>query len=508
MTVRTNWVDESFALLNGAATFITSRESSPREHDVQLELPASWKLSISGMRETAPNSFTAPDYDTLVDSPILAGNPVVHEFEVGGRKHYLVNEGETALWDGARAAQDTQTIVEQNLKMWGSLPYDKYVFLNLIVESGGGLEHKNSCTLMTGRYATRTRRGYLGWLALASHEYFHAWNVKRLRPVELGPFDYENEVYTANLWVAEGFTEYYTGVNVRRAGLATTPEYLGVGAPNEMWGASLSAIINSLQTTPGRLTIPLASSSFDAWIKLYRPDENSANTAISYYTKGAVLAWLLDAQIRQSTAGQKTLDDGMRLAWTRYSGTRGYTTPEFRAAMSETAGQDLTSWFHKALETTEELDYSQALNWFGLEFKKADPPKADNRPKAWAGFQTRTANGHLAISVIPRGTPAANSQLAVDDEIIAVDDWRLPPDGLAQRLEQYAPGNTVDLIVIRRDRVIHVPITLGEEPAFKWQVQISAKATDAQKQHLAAWLGPEPAGAHPAIPATASAPAR
>jgi predicted metalloprotease with PDZ domain len=194
----------------------------------------------------------------------------------------------------------------------------------------------------------------------------------------------------------------------------------------------------------------------------------------------------------------------MRLAFARYSGARGYTTGEFINAVSETAGIDLTSWFHKALDTTDELEYSDALDWFGLEFKKVDPPKADNRPKAWAGFQTRVVNGHVAISAIPRGTPAANSGLAVDDEIIAIDDWRVLPDGWGQRLEQYSPRDTVEVLLSRRDRILRVPLTLGEEPAFKWQLQINAKATPEQKRHFAAWLGPKP----PSIPATASAPAR
>ena len=252
-----------------------------------------------------------------------------------------MNQGETALWDGRRAAADTQKIVEQNLRLWGSLPYEKYVFLNLIVDSGGGLEHKNSVTMMTGRYATRTHKSYLGWLGLVSHEYFHAWNVKRLRPRELGPFDYENEVYTQNLWVAEGFTDYYSGLQVRRAGLATDAEYLGVGAASDIWSDSLSAHIEALQTTPGRLTQPVGMASYDAWIKAYRPDENSVNTAISYYTKGSVIAWLLDAKLRHSTAGRAGLDDLMRLAYQRYSGERGYDTAEFVAAASEIAGADL-----------------------------------------------------------------------------------------------------------------------------------------------------------------------
>jgi predicted metalloprotease with PDZ domain len=488
MTVRTNWVDENFGLLNGAATFISPLGDLHRPYQVIVELPASWKLSISGLREASPNHFEAPDYDTLVDSPILAGSPAVHEFVVDGKKHFLVNQGETWLWDGPRSARDTQKIVEQNLKMWGSLPYEKYVFLNLIVDAGGGLEHKNSVCMMTGRYATRTRRAYLGWLDLVSHEYFHAWNVKRLRPVELGPFDYENENYTHNLWVAEGFTDYYTGLNVRRAGLSTDAEYLMGGAPGERDMSSLSAQIDALQTSPGRLTQPLEMASYDAWIKAYRPDENSANTSVNYYVKGGLVGWLLDAKIRHLTDGTKSLDDGMRLAFRRYSGTHGYTTPEFVAVMSEVAGQDLSAWFHKTLQTTEELDYTEALAWFGLEFRKPEAPKADNRPKAWIGFVSKPGETRIVVSQIPRETPADAAGLSVDDEILALDNWRVSSEGWAQRLQQYAPGDTVELLVSRRDQVIRVPVKLGEEPARKWQLEINPKATDEQKLHLKVWL--------------------
>ena len=487
MSVRTNWVDANFALLNGAATFVTQVGNLHREHLIRVELPPAWKLSISGMEETAPNNFRAPDYDKLVDSPILAGSPTVHRFEVAGKQHYLVNQGETALWDGARSARDTQRIVEQNLKLWGSLPYAKYVFLNLIVESGGGLEHNSSMTIMSSRYTTRTRKSYLGWLGLVSHEYFHAWNVKRLRPVELGPFDYENEVYTHNLWMAEGFTDYYAGLNVRRAGLATDAEYLGAGTTPETWSNSISAPIEILENIPGRFVQPLASASYDAWIKAYRPDENSVNTTISYYTKGTVIAWLLDARIRHSTEGHKTLDDLMRLAYSRYSGERGYTTEQFVGAASEIAGQDLNAWFRAVLESTKDLDYAEALEWFGLEFHKADPPKADGRRKSYTGFQTRPDGGKLIISQIPRGTPAAAAQLSVDDEILAVDNWRVTAEGWSQRLEQYQPGATVELLVSRRDQILRVPLTLGEEPARRWQLENNAKAGAEQKQHLAAW---------------------
>jgi predicted metalloprotease with PDZ domain len=200
MGVRSNWVEEAFAMVNGAPTFMTladttssdSGQGRSRVHEVNVQLPAGWKRIMTGLPAgKAPNQYVAPDYDTLVDSPIVIGNPDVFEFTVAGKKHFLVNTPASPMFDGARAATDLERVVELNLKMWGSLPYDKYLFLNMITEAGGGLEHKNSTLLMTNRWSTRTRKAYISWLELCSHEYFHAWNVKRLRPVELGPLNYQ-----------------------------------------------------------------------------------------------------------------------------------------------------------------------------------------------------------------------------------------------------------------------------------------------------------------------------
>ena len=267
MSVRTNWIEAGFALINGAPTFITLADGLDLPHDVTITPAAGWKRSLTALPEAdGDHHYRAPDFDTLVDSPIVLGNPAVYEFTVGGKKHYLVNEGEGGVFDGAKAAKDLETIVRENLKLWGSLPYDKYLFLNMITEAGGGLEHKNSTVLMTSRWTTRTRRAYLSWLDTASHELFHAWNVKRLRPVELGPFDYENENETRSLWIAEGVTEYYGALNLHRAGLSSREELLD----------SISNNIEELQTTPGRQLQSAEQASFDAWIKYYRPDENSA----------------------------------------------------------------------------------------------------------------------------------------------------------------------------------------------------------------------------------------
>src|SRR5436190_2905174 len=479
MSVRTNWVEADFALLNGAPTFITLADLTPRPHEVIISPAAGWKRSVTALPPLngGDHRYRAPDYDTLVDSPIVIGNPAVYDFEVDGKKHSLVNVGEGGVFDGARAARDLELIVKEDRRLWGFLPYDRYVFFNMITESGGGLEHKNSTVLMTSRWATRTRRAYLGWLQLASHEYFHAWNVKRLRPAELGPFDYENENLTRSLWIAEGFTDYYADLQVLRAGLQTRDEYLD----------DLSSTIELLQTTPGRLVQSAEMASFDAWIKYYRPDENSNNTSISYYTKGTVIAFLLDAKIRKATNGSKSLDDVMRTAYQRFSGAKGYTPEEFRAVAEQIAGVSLTSFWESSVEGTRELDYSEALDTFGLRFKAATTASPE-RTRPWLGIGTRNDNGRLVVTTVQRDSPADAGGLNVDDEMLALDDFRVRADRLDNRLEQYRAGDKVTFLVARREQLVRIPVTFGTEPPKGWRLDMSPSATDTQRRMFDGWL--------------------
>jgi predicted metalloprotease with PDZ domain len=480
MTVRSNWVDADFAMINGAPTFMTVVDGMSRPHDVRLELPPGWTMSITGMPDapgSGANHYLAPDFDTLVDSPIVAGNPVVHPFTVSGKPHFLVDVSEGGVFDGARAARDLERIVQTDERFWTSLPYDKYVFFNLLTGASGGLEHRNSVMMMSSRWVMSTRPRYLNWLSLASHEYFHLWNVKRLRPIELGPFDYENEVYPRSLWISEGLTDYYGDLQLRRAGLSSPGEYL----------SQLSDAIRALQTTPGRLTQTVEMASFDAWIKQYRFDENSINSAISYYTKGSVLGFVLDARIRGATGDTKSLDDVMRLAYARYSGARGFTPEQFRQAASEVAGTDLGPWFKRALESTDELDYAQALDWFGLEFR-APPSQSD--PPGWLGVKVKIDAGRLVVENVPRGTPAFDAGVNPDDEILAIDDFRVAPEKekLDERLEAYKPGQKVILVIARREELKRLNVTLGREPADRWTLTVRPDRTPGQQAHLTSWL--------------------
>jgi predicted metalloprotease with PDZ domain len=479
MSVRTNWVDDELALLNGAPTFITLVGGLNRPHDVRLVLPAAWSRSVSGMTAgSTPNSYRAGDYDTLVDSPIIAGNPAIYEFTVGGKRHYLVNVRETGSWDGGKAVQDLTKIVQKTIDFWRVVPYESYYFFNIIGGNGGGLEHKNSTVLNPRRESAANREGYLNWLSSASHEFFHAWNVKRLRPVELGPFDYENEVYTRSLWFVEGVTDYYADLQNHRAGISSVDEYL----------AALSSEIARLQTTPGRLVQPAEQASFDAWIKYYRPDENSINASISYYTKGMVLGFLLDGTIRRLTVDAKSLDDLMRLMYQRFSGERGFSSADLRSTAIELVGaqhaDELRRWFVKHLETTEELDYREALEWYGLSFKPAPVP-----PRPSLGVGVDVEDRRTFVGEVRRGSPAALAGIAIDDEIVATNDVPLGQTPLASALEKIGAGNTARITIARRGVTRTVDVVLAADPSQAWSLGVQAGPTSAQRQHRVAWLG-------------------
>jgi predicted metalloprotease with PDZ domain len=491
MSVRTNWVDSDFALINGAPTFLTLADSDERPHTVTLVLPPHWDRSETALRpapDGLSHSYWAADFDELVDSPIVAGQPSVYEFTVADIPHRLVNIGDNELWDGPRAASDVERIVREHHKLWGFLPYDRYVFLNLITESGGGIEHKDSAVLMTSRWRMRDRERYIDWLTLVSHELFHAWNVKRLRPIELGPFDYEREVHTRSLWVAEGLTVYYGALLLHRAGLTTRDEYL----------AELSDEIERLQTTPGRLTQTVEQASYDAWVKFYRQNENSTNSTVSYYTKGAVIGLLVDAKIRRLTGGAKSLDDVMRLAYERYSGARGFTPEEFRATVEDVVGvpADLGAWFTHALETVDELDYSEALDWFGLRFvvpqTPADGADKDETAPAWLGLGIRMDAGRLFVSEVRNNTPGYEAGFNVGDEIIGIDDYRVGATEWARRLRWYRAGEPATVLIARRERLTELDVTFGAEPEPAWDIATRSAQTAAQGYRLDAWLGPVP----------------
>lgn len=494
MSVRTNFVDSEFALLNGAAVFLTTDDYVSKEHVVALRLPAHWKQSVTSLErrvQMGKNTFVAANFDELVDSPFVIGNPSLHPFEVGGAQHYLVNQGGDGLWDGEQAAADVAKIVETHQAMWGQVPYKNYYFLNVISESGGGLEHDNSTVMLSSRWSFRDKKRYQSWLGLVSHEFFHTWNVRRLRPKALSEYGYEVENYFDELWVAEGVTSYYDDLALVRSGHSTPKEYL----------SALSKQINTLQTTDGRFKQSLAEASHDAWIKYYRPDENSRNTTISYYNKGAIVAFLLDIEIRRATDNQRSLDDVMRALYAKFALKQGYTTQDVIAEVNELTGTDWTAWFQSTIYSADELDYQAANDWLGLKFAhETTPASADTDAQTedaasgsndsgeiWTGLATDYDNGKLLVTSVTESGPAFEAGVNVDDEIIAINNFRASAQ-FADQLQQFRQAGEVDVLIARRGALSHLDLKLVTRPVEQWKLQPLSEPSPEQKQNLALWL--------------------
>jgi predicted metalloprotease with PDZ domain len=383
------WVDASSAVINGPSTYITLVERARRPHQVRLEMAPGWRQSMTSLDPLpggAAHAYVGPDYDTFADSPIVAGIISVHEFGVPGTRVVLADFGDLGAWDGRRAADTLKRIVDEHRRLMRGLPFRRYVFLNAFRSGAGGLEHLNS-SLLSSRPNPTEPLPTLRWLNFVSHEFFHAINVKRLRPIELGPFDYDRVPRTPSLWLSEGVTTYYGELAVARAGLASRSEYL----------AGVSGQIRSLQTSPGRLVQTLEQSSLDVGDRGGSGVGGNRDTTVSYYGKGAVVGLLLDAHIRRLTGDRRSLDDVMRSAYAKYGGARGFTPPEFEAVASDIAGTDLVPWFQRALRSTEELDYAELLDWYGLRFAEPgspDPARAwllEERPDATPAQRTHLA---------------------------------------------------------------------------------------------------------------------
>ena len=362
-----NGVNDSTLVIVGPATYITLVEQAHRPVDLRLDLPVNWKPAITSLdmaSDAQPNHFTAPDYDILADSPILAG---VHMSL--GRFHGLAgrnthgNISATPKWDAGKAASMRTQLVEEHLRVWGFLPFKKYVFLNIITGGGGGsgVEHLNSVAITGNGKEPVTPEARFREASFVSHEYFHAMNVKRLRPVELGPFDYEHSPVTTGLWVGEGLTSYFGDLLAARA---------GIGSPQD-WLNLTSRHITDLQNSPGRLLQTLEQSSSQMFDRLPRTQ------TVDYYVKGPVVGLILDAHIRKMTKGKKSMDDVMRLEYKRWSGEHGYTGAQFNQTVSDAAGVDVGPLLHTLIATTQEVDYSEMLDWFGFRFiPNPDPAKA------------------------------------------------------------------------------------------------------------------------------------
>jgi predicted metalloprotease with PDZ domain len=479
-SVRTSLLDDSHAFVNPATVFmyVDGRLASP--YLVRIEAPPGWER-VSTALETAPGEpgeFIAPDFDTLVDSPIEIGRQREYGFFLDGVPHIVSIYGE-GNEDPERLCADLQRLGAEAAAVTGEIPYSRYVFLiSLLSEGGGGLEHADSTALHVNRWGFRPETGYRKFLNLAAHELFHAWNVKRIRPAALGPFDYGNENYTRLLWFCEGLTEYYADQLMRRAGFVTSKEYL----------EELSRTIKAVQETPGRLVESLAEASFDAWIKFYRQDPHSQNATISYYTKGGLVGMILDLELRHRNAAA-SLDTVMRFLYTEYykNSQRGFTEAELREAFEQVAGGSLAEIFDGYIYGTAELDFERYLGYAGLKFEPVPAPEGGSIP-GYLGIAAQTVDGRLLVAGVPSGSPAWHAGLSVGDEIVALNDFRASQDMLPARIEEAGPEARLEFLISRNGLIRRITVVTGSKPLNEYRLRKVERPTGEQRALYGAWL--------------------
>ncbi len=468
LTVRTNHLDFTHGYCNGAATFmyIPGREAESTE--LEIVLPSKdWRIATA-LLPYKDRHYLVPDYHTLVDSPIEVGIHQRLDFTVQERVHSFVVWG-NGNYELDRIVADTSKIIDVTAKLWGNLPYDRYLFLlHLSPIGNGGLEHQNCCSLNYHPLKLK-REGYFRFMNLVAHEFFHTWNVKRLVPQDLLKIDYDRENYTTLLWFAEGVTSYYDQIIPLRAGIYDQKHLFKIISDN----------ITRYFHTPGRLEQTLSDASFDTWIKLYRPDANSENVQISYYLKGDLVAMLLDLQLRSQSGS--SLDQLLRLAWLEHQ-DGGYNEADILALVEKLGGRNLVQWLNLMLYTTAELDFNYCFAPFGLQVMMSDPSGQVPR----LGITTKEINNRPIVQFVEAKSCAQMAGINPGDELIALDGFRI--DNLTDRLKDYSPGDTIQLTIFQRDQIRTLELVLDPPRPDRYNLVPLSQVNPEQQANLNNWL--------------------
>ena len=456
LSVRTSFLDDAHGYVNGTSLFMYLEGDKEKGGKLTINPHASFSKISTSLKRNG-NVFTYTNYDELVDSPIEIGNQKEFTFNAAGVVHTIAMFGE-GNYDIERLKVDIAKIVEAETKVFNENPNKEYLFIihNLTVGSGG-LEHKKSTTLEVERW-TYNEENYLGFISLVAHEYFHLWNVKRLRPKSLGPFDYDNENYTDLLWVMEGFTSYYDELILRRAGFYTQDEYF-----NRLIGT-----INYVENQPGNKVQPVAHSSYDAWIKAYRHTENSMNIGISYYSKGQILAAMLDLHIIKKFNGEKSLDDFMEMLYTDFykKSDVGFTEDEFQKTLESFIGEDMDWFIKNYVYDTETVDYKKFFDGIGINIYNSTPGF-----EAFLGIRTRNSGGKLKITSVFKGSAAEAQGLSVNDELIAVNGFRVDDAEFKLLTGNLKTGDVFEVLLSRDNILKTYTIKMGERDTKRYKYE-------------------------------------
>lgn len=477
LTVRTSFLDLTHGFVSGSGVFMyvdkyknLSGKVTVIPYEGFSKITTALKKEGIGVASEG-TTFVFDDYDQLVDCPIEVGNQVEFSFDAAGVKHNVGIYG-VGNFNKDDLKRDIKKIVESATNVFGQNPNKEYTFIIHNVQNGqGGLEHINSTVLSVNRFSYSGQK-YLGFLSLVAHEYFHLWNVKRIRPFELGPFDYDNENYTSLLWVMEGFTSYYDELLLRRAGFYSKKQYL-----DKLFGT-----LNYVEGTPGTRVQPVSHASFDAWIKAYRPNENSRNTTISYYSKGTIIAAMLDAMIIKKYKGKKSLDDFMRYMYKAYyeDKKRGFKEEEFKQELETFLKQNLDEFYENYIDGTKIPDYNSIFSPVGVNVTYV------GKPQPSVGVALRESGGKTIIYRVRSNSSAEDAGLSVNDEIIGCNGFRADKKSLETLFKSAELGQKINLLISRDQELFSIDVVVRpyEQPKFNYKVN----PTSSNEKLLNFWL--------------------
>ena len=505
-SVRGAHLDLTHAFFNGTCVFpaVVGQEGVPCH--VEIQPPAEpvgkhWRVATAMRRKTAEQygfgTYSVADYAELIDHPVEIGELSVGEFEAGGVPHAIAIRGNTRV-DMARLCHDLQTICEQHMSLLGvPSDLDRYLFLLNAPGTGyGGLEHRWSSANICARdnLPARGDEGvsdeYRTFLGLASHEYFHLWNVKRMKPAAFSPCNLAEETYTTLLWVFEGVTSYYDDLGLVRSGLIDSGSYL------ELLGQTITRVLRG----SGRRRQSVAESSFDAWTKFYKQDANAANAIVSYYAKGALVALSLDLKLRLETGGRVSLDDVMKAAWARWGeSSEGMPEDGFERLCVEMSGLDIVDFLRAAVHGTGELPLETLLRSHGIEYhlrrstgskdKGGKAAANGNLPDVWLGAELGDRQGKPVFNAVHNGGPAERAGIAPGDEFVALDGLRINVAGAEARSRRYKSGDKSEVIVFRGDELMTLQLKWDEAPSDTCYLLVADDVDEEVLSRRRAWLG-------------------
>jgi len=475
-------VTEDHLFLNAALClpFVDGFADTPSE--LTVHVPPDWQV-VTELEELAPHTarFRARNYDELVDSPIDCGHPLVLTIRPGGIPHRIVLCGKGGNFETHRVEEDVGKLVEAAIRLVGDSPLQRYTFFyHLTNAPDGGLEHAASTSCVLVRHTFRPADAYRWFLSVTAHEYFHLYNVKRIRPAVLQTFDYTRENYTKLLWWMEGATSYFEKLMLRRSGLFTPAQFL----------ESFTKLIEAYLQAPGRRWQSLEEASFVSWIDHYRPFEETPNQSVSYYVKGALVSLCLDLEIRHRTENHASLESAFRRMWQEYGTTgRGIGEDELQPILERATGLDLGTFFDRYVRGTAEIGFADFARYAGLSFAPAPRLPDEEEEPGYLGIRTESSGGLVKIRTVLSDTPARRAGLSPGDEIVAIDGQKVLFDGFDQVMKRYPPGSRIELAVFQRGLLNRRDVETGRTPPAKYQLTPVDRPTDLERAVYLAWMG-------------------